>query len=789
MISSLLILLSGAPVAVAHVPHDEVIAVGAPRSLDPELSWILLAGSENYQIIQRSRDGGKHWEMVGGEPLEDTLIDVAVLDDGIWVAASRRRLWWSDDEGESWTFELALDEVVSIVGGAELWVVGRSRTWSERPGGVRDETPIGGAAVLGLSLDGPTAVSADGRVWLQLGGSRWRSIGGPADLAAVNRIGNTRFVGTRDGALHRADPGGSWSACGALPPEALGAHAVVAAIAASPVTRGDPDGVLLVVTGDGGPYRSRDGCESWQDLHGTLDTVYSGEGSAGSAQDAARSLFVRGGCWLQAGWAGLVVADEDGLIEPTLIPCDYTRGVVFSPGFGDDDTVLLGGYAAGVLRTSDAGVTWSDAGRGMDATNVQRVALPAAAQSTEVALAVVGHTGWMTHDGGDTWEALATPTSALTELFGVDNPAGKMVLWAFGVDGGDDVVAVSEDEGGSWSLEGPMNEALAGSSPAGLVYVQTPDGPAQVLLGSPSRVLYSFDLGQTWSQRYRDDEADAVNGPAGWPQRAPTRAVFSDSRGVHWSDDGLTWATVDDFNGAQIRQVEVAGNLVFAATSGGALWRSVDGAVTFQDLGLRTGAPVHTLRASPAFETTQLLLVGTHDGTFTLTDPSAVPTLVRWSQYQRIDDDSAYFACAACGDRVDDDRAGMGELRELGAGGVAKASLRGVQVQIFGTLARGGTAEVVVDGEHAADIGFDRSSVQARPDLLLTLDGLHDGWHDVEIRASSEGIAIDALSGAGPGVTSALAGCSSSGGAGQGTWAVLLSVWATWKRVGPGRRA
>lgn len=785
MIRSLLALFVAAPVAVAHVPHDEVISVGAPRSLDPEVPWILLAGSEDYQIIERSRDGGKHWEMVGGEPLEDALIDVAVLDDGTWVAASRRQIWWSPDEGGTWSSELALDEIVRIVGGAELWVVGEQRAWSEHPGGVRKETPIGGTAVVAMSEDGPSALSADGRVWLQLGDGSWRSIGGPADLTAVNRIGGTRFVGTGDGVLHRADPGSSWVRCGALPPEAVGAHGVVAAIAASPVTREDPEGVLLVVTGDAGPYRSRDGCVSWEDLHGTLDTVYSGAGSAGSAADAARALLVGRGRWLQAGWGGLVVGDEGGMVEPTLIPCDYTRGVAFSPDFVDDDTVLLGGYAAGVLRTTDAGVSWSDAGKGLDATNVQRVALPAAAEDANVALAVVGHTGWMTKNRGRSWEAVDTPTSALTELFGAADQAGEMVLWAFGVDGTEDVVAVSKDEGGSWALDGAMNDALAGSAPAGLVHVQTPDGPAQVLLGSPTRVLYSHDLGQTWSRRYLDAGADAVNGPSGWPQTSPTRIVFSDSRGVHWSDDGLTWTTVDDFNGCQVRQVEVAGDLVFASTSGGELWRSEDGARTFHDLGLRTGAPVHTVRASPAFETTQLLLVGTHDGTFTLTDPAGSPALVRWSQYQRIDDDSAYFACAACGDRVDDDRAGMGELRDLGAGGVAKVSLRGIQLQVFGTVGQGGSAEVYVDGEHAADLGLERSDVQTRPDLLLTLDGLQDGWHDVEIRAGSEGIAIDALSGSGAGVTSASGGCSSApAGSGKGAWALLLSGCLTmWRRT------
>lgn len=725
----------------AHVPHDEVIAVAAPRELDASRPWLLLAGTGTVQMLMRSDDGGHRWHMIGGPLLEDTLLGVALLDNGTWVAASETRVWWSVDEGATWASRLAPGPIRVLGGGATMVIGGPRGGWKGRPDGLLLRLPMASVDTISGGEDGWTALDEEQHIWLSTGGAEWDDIGRYSKLATrATRVGELVYVGTREGRiLHRGELG--VEACGELPAEARGEHATVTGLSASPVTPDDPEGVLVVATGDAGPYLSRDGCASWQDLHGPLVTVYQGSGSASSTDASNRTLAVSGTRWAQAGWAGLVIGDATSAYEPQIIPPDYTRGIAFSPGFGDDRTVLVGGYAAGVLRSDDAGAHWLGAGAGMDAENVQRVAFPSRAEASDSVLSVTGHVGWVSKNKGRTWSSLAPPLVSVSELFG---SATEQRMWAFGPTGVGNMVAVSQDGGDSWALDIPMNMALAGSTPAGVVHVQTPLGSAQVLGGgAPSRINYSFNDGATWVERYLGESDSALSGPVSWPQDNPTRVIFLDGAGVHWSDDAVNWQTWNEFDGAVPQEIEAAGSLVFVATRGGELWRSADGGESFTDLHVRFKAPVHIMRGCPHFDDEQLFLVGTHDGVYTLDDPfSDAPVAERWSPYQRIDDASSYFLCLGCGDVRDSDDAGMGGFRELGPTGVVRTTMRGRTLEIFGTLAKGASAEVWVDGSHVSDFAGD---VQRHPDLLTRVDGLLDDWHDIEVRAVTDGVGIDAL--------------------------------------------
>ncbi len=728
-------------------------------------------------MLMRSDDGGHFWHMVGGPLMEDALVGVAALDDGTWVAASENRLWWSVDEGATWENRLAPGLVSVLAGGEDLVVGGPRGGWEGRPEGVLTRLPMPSMTAISSTLDGWTALDDSQHVWLSEGRGRWKDDGSYSEVPSrATRVGRSAYVGTHDGSVvHRV--GGVVEACGELPAEARGEHAVVTGLGASPATAEDPDGVLIVGTGDGGPFISRDACATWQDLHSPLVTVYKGAGSASNADDSNRALAVDGTRWMEAGWAGLAVADDASVYEPELIPSDYTRGIAFSPGFGDDSTIVVGGYAAGVLRSHDAGAHWLGAGAGMDAENVQRVVFPSRADASDEVLSVTGHVGWVSNDKGDTWAPLDPPISSVSELFG---SATEERMWAFGPSADGNVVAVSGDGGDSWVLDTPVNDALQGSTPAGFVHVQTAEGSAQVLGGgSPSRIASSIDDGITWTQRYLGESESALSGPVSWPQGSPTRLVFLDGAGVHWSDDLATWESWNAFDGAVPDQIEAAGSLIFVATRGGELWRSTDGAESFTDLHVRLDSPVHIMRGSPHFDEEGLLLIGTHDGVFTLDDPFAdAPVIERWSPYQRVDDASSYFVCLGCGDVVEDARAGMGELRELGATGVARATMRGQTLEIFGTMRRGASAELWVDGDHVSDLG---DNVQRAPDLLTRVDGLTDDWHDIEIRALTDGAAVDALATSSAGVPAlpARCGCGSGGVSGAG---VLFSLGVALQR-------
>jgi hypothetical protein len=183
------------------------------------------------------------------------------------------------------------------------------------------------------------------------------------------------------------------------------------------------------------------------------------------------------------------------------------------------------------------------------------------------------------------------------------------------------------------------------------------------------------------------------------------------------------------------------------------------------DLGVQLNAPVHILVGAPDFQQDPRLLIGTHDGIYTLDDPlSDAPALVRWAPYQRVDDASAYFACRSCADRVEDPAAGLGELRALGGDGVATVAMRGESVAIYGTVAAGAAAELWIDGSWVATV--DEPTKQ--PALLTRVDGLQPGWHAVEVRALADGVRVDAVSASSEGATFPVTerrGCASAQGA------------------------
>lgn len=738
-----------------HVPHDVVVSVGAPLALDASQPWLMVAGSDEIHSLSRSDDGGESWQMIGGDPLKETLVGVAVLDDGTWVAASTSTIWWSSDEGSTWRPRRSPGPIAVIAGGESLLIGGARGVWAGNPRLVQP-LPMRSAAVIGVSADGRAVVDDDDHVWSRRVGAEelWVDHGFLGGANAVTLLGDIVYAGDTDGVVFRRTSIG-WQECGALP-DVLGAHSGVVRLAASPATFAESQGVLLAVSGDGGPYRSLDGCASWEDLHGPLVTVYTGSGSASSSSQAAVALGVAGERWMEAGWAGFAVADAGSVWQPVILPADYTRGIGFSPDFDRDRTVYVGGYAAGVLTTEDGGSTWRGAGEGLDVENVQRVS--GMASDADVVLSVTGHVGWVSEDRGVSWRAVHPPVGTLGELFalGADNR-----VWAFGSGQGAQV-AFSDDLGKSWSKATAMTAALAGSTPSGLVRVASAEGTAMVLGGGgPTRLVYSLDDGLTWDQRFTGSDG-RISGPVGWPESAPRRIVVADDAGVYTSDDGGTWTTWDGFGDDVPLVLASAGDRVYLTTRSGHLWRSDDGALSFLDLGVQLNAPVHILVGNPNFEQDPKLLIGTHDGVFTVDDPlSDSPELLRWAPYQRVDDGSAYFACRSCGDRIEDRAAGLGQLRELGADGVASVTLRGQSIALYGTIDSGAVAELWIDGAWVATVDKRAQT----PVLLTRVDGLLPGWHAVEVRALSDGVAVDAIVGSGPGVSfgqSASPGCATA---------------------------
>lgn len=771
--------------AYAHLPHDVVNAIGVPATLDPDRPWLMLGGSEGFQLLLRSDDGGRHWTYWAGPPLQDPLVGVAVLADGTWVLAGEERVWSSVDEGASWVAVAAPGPVGWVAGGEEVVLGTAAGLWTGPAAG--PFALIGGRATVDVQpgVFGVAAVDAGGAVWYESGGT-WADVEGPPNGATAAAWDGTLYAGDLAGQIWRFDDG-AWSACDRLPPEATQVHPEVVRLAGDGAT-------LLAVTGDRGPYASTDRCATWTDTASPLVPIYTGSGSATDTHQAASALAVVGDRILQAGWAGFGVATNGVWDEPVIVPPDYTRGIAFSPNYVRDNTIFVGGYAAGVARSEDGGRSWSAANDGMTTPNVQRIVFPVHSHSSDSVLAISGHRPWYSDDGGESWGALPAPFAYTAELWAWDDGA---TVWASADPTGgesDATLKQSDDFGETWTVDGALEQVLRGSVPTNLTRFRRPDGTeVRVLGGTDPSVLVVNGDGATWAAVFVDASASRLVGPVPYPENDPVGVVFADSAGVHSSPDGATWSLYTGLGDDQATELAAAESHLFLATESNALWRSDDGGITWRDLGVRLPAAVHTITVGPHFDETPHILFGTHDGVYTLDDPhSDTPALVRFAPYEREDDVSGYVTCVGCFAVDRDADAAMGTLTMLGEAGVMRATIRGETVRVIGTATRRGAADVWVDGELRATIGEDAVGT---PDVLASVGGLAFTWHDVEVRAVDEGIGIDAFEATGDGeffedAVPAGCGCASSGVASGSAGALMLVGWGlTRRRVGRQRAA
>lgn len=750
----------GAPAAQAHVPHDIVDAVAAPADLDPAATWLLLSLGEGWQVLSHSEDGGRTWTMTMVDPMVDDLVAVAVLDDGAWVLASEGRVWWSYDDGGSWERTAAPAPIRTLVGGADLALATDDGVWTFSPGAAPVRVADGEVIALSTGPDGRVALTAEGEVWVDRGG--WESVGrAPVAGTAAAVTGGGTLVGAPDGTLWRSDDG-EWSACG-LVPEAPGDVVRIAA---------DGD-VVLVASASGHVYATDPTCAAWRDVASPVVVDYGGAGGATSPAEAATALAVADGRWLHAGWAGVAIATDGAWYSPVVIPADYTRGVAFSPDYARDGRIWVGGYAGGLATTVDGGATWDAQNTGLGEPNLQRLLFPFGADDDDDVVALCDYSPWTSHDGGHTWAEQASPYRFPVGMAAWE---GGEVVWAFAdpTRSGDPPVSVSEDGGATWREDAALTAALGDSTPGGVTRVDWPGGRLAIAAGSPTRVIVQGDDG-AWAPAYVDPLATGIVGPIGWPAAYPARLLFADSAGIHRSDDGEQFTTWDGLGEDRAQALVGVDHTLFLATRAGWLWRSDDGGRSWVDLRARAPAPVHALAGAKGADGALRLVIGTQDGTFTLTDPrSDTPDVVRWAPYQRVDDLSPYLACDGCDSTVRDDAAAMSSLRPLGASGVARVTVRGESIRIYGTSVAQARVAVSVDGRRRGTIAGQHSPT---PGELMTIDGLSWGWHDLELRAEADGVQIDAVEATASGALFPTDEAP-SGGCGGGAGAALLGLAA-----------
>mgnify|MGYP003335952639 CR=1 FL=1 len=123
--------------AVAHVPHDVVMAVAAA----PGVPWYAVAEPGGPSLLLRSDDEGETWAFVGGAPAADRLVGAVLASDGTPVLLGEAGYGWVADG--VWVSDVLPGAVTFIaLDGETLLLAGPDGIWGGAPGAMTREIGV-----------------------------------------------------------------------------------------------------------------------------------------------------------------------------------------------------------------------------------------------------------------------------------------------------------------------------------------------------------------------------------------------------------------------------------------------------------------------------------------------------------------------------------------------------------------------------------------------------------------------------------------------------------------------
>jgi photosystem II stability/assembly factor-like uncharacterized protein len=293
--------------------------------------------------------------------------------------------------------------------------------------------------------------------------------------------------------------------------------------------------------------------------------------------------FVNGSTGMAVGLAGLILRTEDGGEHWTRQVQNASNRLLFGVGFADLNHGIAAGESGRVLHTTDGGTNWIE-GTTLPMNLYFGVSYP----SPALAFAVGGEQGvagtiMRTTDAGLTWSVVhADSNHSLWDIDFVSATNGIAT-------GSSGIILRTTDGGETWT---PQSSGVY----ADLRGVKMVDSLTAFVAASGNDdgiILRTTDAGGTWSSVFDAPGAfscvDFINAIQGWVA-GPGWDGASDGIIVRTTDGGTTWEYPDDF--------QVVGNFYgidfadaftgYVAGTSGLVLKSTDGGTTWTEIPLRT---------------------------------------------------------------------------------------------------------------------------------------------------------------------------------------------------------
>lgn len=467
--------------------------------------------------VARSTDAGETWVDLGQRTAFAFSLVVDPADrNSVYVGSSAGRMFRSTDGGLTWTLAsgelpptniiaLALDPAGTLYASAERQGVFRSadggETWESTDG-----TLIGTAAITDLVVQPVTglvfaASNGSGLFRSADRGVTWERVGTEFDSPIVSSVdvhplgavyASTESASEDDRAVYVSfDSGVTWA------PRSTG----VGSSRVLDLTVSPHDSAMLYAATFGAVYRSSDGGATWHASEGGLEGVEVRTLLVDTHEDHVVFAGTRG--------RGIFKSTDGGRTwSPTATPFDAVTPTELAPGVAAGQL-----YAAtletGLLRSSNRGDVWTG---GVEEGYAQPIVLALAVNphDPQVLYAAAAGAGLLkTTDGGLTWQLVGREIGSSFILAIAVDPREPATVYVGTAGGG---VYATEDDGASWT---PLNDGLFNVNVTSLVTDSV--DPRIVYVGTEGGGVFRLDR--------RDRDGDGVTDEDDCAPRDPRLAT------------------------------------------------------------------------------------------------------------------------------------------------------------------------------------------------------------------------------------------------------------------------